>query len=228
MAVTGIGNGYNNAYENTYVSQKNEEVKRSETKETSSAQKGKAKNEANSSVSDYYSYLAKKYGCVKNGNVAISGAYLKECAKNADKAKELEENLVFYKESYKSGYESANANARAIGARLTNYSESWGIDSTGNVVMQASTTVVSDTKGWRELKEERDERIKEKREQEKKEKKLKEKNEERQEHLDRTKDDSAAYTIEEIREQEMVAEDDVLIRKERLDDAYYPKFDMNI
>ena len=34
MAVTGIGNGYNNAYENTYVSQKNEEVKRSETKET--------------------------------------------------------------------------------------------------------------------------------------------------------------------------------------------------
>ncbi len=193
-----------------------------------SAQKGKAKNEANSSVSDYYSYLAKKYGCVKNGNVAISGAYLKECAKNADKAKELEENLVFYKESYKSGYESANANARAIGARLTNYSESWGIDSTGNVVMQASTTVVSDTKGWRELKEERDERIKEKREQEKKEKKLKEKNEERQEHLDRTKDDSAAYTIEEIREQEMVAEDDVLIRKERLDDAYYPKFDMNI
>ena len=41
MAVTGIGNGYNNAYENTYVSQKNEEVKRSETKETSSAQTGK-------------------------------------------------------------------------------------------------------------------------------------------------------------------------------------------
>ena len=177
MAITGIRNGYNNVYENTYVSQKNEEVKRSETKETSSAQKGKAKSAANNGVSDYYSYLAKKYDCVKNGNVAISGAYLKECAKNADKAKELEENLAFYKESYKSGYESAKAkaNARAIGARLTNYSESWSIDSTGNVVMQASATVVSDTKGWRELKEERDERIKEKREQEEKEKKLKEK-----------------------------------------------------
>ena len=67
MAITGIGNGYNNVYENTYVSQKNEEVKRAETKETSSAQTGKAKNEANSSVSDYYSYLAKKYACVKNG-----------------------------------------------------------------------------------------------------------------------------------------------------------------
>ena len=197
MAITRIGNSYNNAYENTYVSQKNEEVKRPETKETSSAQTGKAKSAVNSGVSDYYSYLAKKYDCVKNGNAAISGAYLKECAKNADKAKELEENLAFYKESYKSGYESAKANARAIGARLTNYSESWSIDSTGNVVIQVSTTVVSDTKGWRELKEERDERIKEKR-QEEKEKKLKEKNEERQEYLDRIKDDSAAYTIEEI------------------------------
>ena len=227
MAITGIGNSCNNAYKNTYASQKNEEVKRSETKETSSAQTGKAKSAANSGMSDYYSYLAKKYDCVKNGNAAISGAYLKECAKNADKAKELEENLAFYKESYKSGYESAKANARAIGARLTNYSESWSIDSTGNVVMQASTTVVSDTKGWRELKEERDERIKEKR-QEEKEKKLKEKNEERQEHLDRIKDGSAAYTIEEIREKEMVSEDDVLMQKGRLGDAYYPKFDRNI
>ena len=34
MAITGIGNSYNNVYENTYVSQKNEEVKRLETKET--------------------------------------------------------------------------------------------------------------------------------------------------------------------------------------------------
>ncbi len=196
MEITGIRNSYNN---NIYASQKNEVAKQAETKETSSTQTGKAKSTANSDVSDYYSYLAKKYDCVKNGNVAISGTYLKECAKNADKAKELEENLAFYKESYKRGYESAKANARAIGARVTNYSESWSIDSTGNVVMQASTTVVSDTKGWRELKEERDERIKEKREQEEKEKKLKEKKEERQEQLNRAKEE-----------------------------AYYPKFDMNI
>ena len=228
MAITGIRNSYNNVYENTYVSQKNEEVKRAETKETLSAQTGKAKNETNSSVSDYYSYIAKKYDCVKNRNVTISGTYLKECVEDAGKAKELEENLAFYKESYKSGYESAKANARATGARLTSYSESWSIDSTGNIVMQASTTVVSDTKGWRELKEERDGRIMEKREQEEKEKKLKEKKEERQEQLDRTKGDSAAYTIEDIREKDMVPEDAVLIQKERLDDAYYPKFDMNI
>lgn len=196
MEITGTTNSYNNSI---YASQKNEVAKQAETKDISSIQTGRAKSTVNSGVSDYYSYLAKKYDCVKNGNVAISGTYLKECAKNADKAKELEENLAFYKESYKRGYESAKANARAIGARVTNYSESWSIDSTGNVVMQASTTVVSDTKGWRELKEERDERIKEKREQEEKEKKLEEKKEERQEQLNRAKEE-----------------------------AYYPKFDMNI
>lgn len=180
MAITGIGNNYGNVYEGTYAPQKNEE----------------AKSTANSNGSDYYSYLAKKYDCVRNGNVVISGAYLKECAENADKAKELEENLTFYKESYQRGYESAKANARAIGARLTNYSESWSIDSTGNVVMQASATVVSGIKGWRELKEESDERIKEKKEQEEQEEKLKEKKEEREEQL--------------------------------RNDAYYPKFDINI
>ncbi|MCI8363683.1 MAG: hypothetical protein HFG34_01865 [Eubacterium sp.] len=228
MAITGIGNNYSSVYEGTYTSGKNEEVKKTETKDAASAQAGKTKSTGNSNVSDYYSYLAKKYDCVKNGNVAISGAYLKECAKNADKAKELEENLAFYKASYKSGYESAKANARAIGARLTNYSESWSIDSTGNVVMQASATVVSDTKGWRELKEERDERIKEKREQEEKEKKIKEKKEERQEQLDRAGGDSPKYTIEEIRERDMISGEAVLVQKERLEAAYYPKFDMNI
>ena len=33
---------------------------------------------------------------------------------------------------------------------------------------------------------------------------------------------------QEIREKDMVAKDAVLIQKERLDDAYYPKFDLNI
>lgn len=195
MAITGIGSNYNNVYESTYTSQKNEAAKKTET----------------NSVSDYYSYLQKNFDCVKNGNVAISGSYLKECANNPEKAKELEKNLAIYKESYKRGYESAKANAKTIGARLTNYSESWSIDSTGNITMQASATVVSDTKGWRELKEERDERIKEKREQEEKEKKLKEKKEQ-----------------EEIREKDKVSEDAVLIRKERSENANYPTFDMNI
>ena len=164
MAITGIGNNYNNMFEGTYAAQKNETSKKADTKEAASAQAGDTKKAGTDSVSDYYSYLQKNYDCVKNGSVAISGSYLKECAKNPGKAKELEENLSFFKEGYESGLKSAQANARAIGARLVNYSESWSIDSTGNITMMASTTVTSDngTKGWKELAEEREEKAKEK------------------------------------------------------------------
>ena len=164
MAITGIGSNYNNMYGSAYVSQKNEAAKKEETKDTASARAGSAKNTTNDKISDYYSYLQKHYDCVKNGSVAISGSYLKECAKNPEKAKELEDNLSFFKEGYESGLKSAQANARAIGARLVNYSESWSIDSTGNITMMASTTVTSDngTKGWKELSEEREEKLKEK------------------------------------------------------------------
>ena len=165
MAISGIGSNYSNMYGSTYTAQKNEAVKKTETKENAPAQ---AKNTSTDNVSDYYSYLQKNYDCVKNGSVAISGSYLKECARNPEKAKELEENLSFFKEGYESGLKSAQANARAIGARVVNYSESWSIDSTGDITMMASTTVTSDSgvKGWKELAEEREEKLKEKKEQE--------------------------------------------------------------
>lgn len=101
--------------------------------------------------------------------MAISGSYLKECAKNPEKAKELEENLSYFKEGYESGLKSAQANARAMGARVVKYTESWSIDATGNITMMASTTVTSDksVKGWKELAEEREEKLKKKKEQEK-------------------------------------------------------------
>ena len=97
MAISGIGSNYSNVYGSTYTAQKNETVKKTETKEAAPAQ---AKNTGTDSVSDYYSYLQKNYDCVKNGSVAISGSYLKECARNPEKAKELEENLSFFKEGY--------------------------------------------------------------------------------------------------------------------------------
>ncbi len=98
MAISGIGNNYSNVYGSTYTAQKNEAVKKTETKENAPAQ---AKNTGTDSVSDYYSYLQKNYDCVKNGSVAISGSYLKECARNPEKAKELEENLFFSKKVMK-------------------------------------------------------------------------------------------------------------------------------
>lgn len=204
MAITGIESNYNNSmYESTYAAQKNEAAKKAETKEAVTAQAGSAKSTGDSTVANYYSYLSKNYDCVKNGNVAISGSYLKQCANNPDKAKELEKNLAFYKESYKSGYENAKANAQALGARLINYSESWSIDSKGNVTVSASTTMTSDAKGWKELKEEQEERLKEKREKEKKEEKIKEKKEEQQERLEKLQQNASQ-------------------------DAYYLKFDVGV
>lgn len=184
MAISGVGSNYGNVYGSTYMAQKNEAVKKTETKEAAPAQ---AKNAGTDSVSDYYSYLQKNYDCVKNGSVAISGSYLKECARNPEKAKELEESLAYFKEGYENGLKSAQANARAIGARLVNHTESWSIDSTGNITMMASTTVTSDSgvKGWKELEEEREEKLKEKKEQERTEEKRKEQKEQKEQEEER-------------------------------------------
>ena len=197
MAITGIGSNYNNVYGNTYASQKNEAAKKAETKDTTSAQTGSTKSTATDRVSDYYSYLQKNYDCVKNGSVAISGSYLKECAKNPEKAKELEENLSYFKEGYEKGLKSVQANARAIGAKLVNYSESWTIDSTGNVTMMASATVTSDNgaKGWKELEEEREEKLKEKKEQERIEEKKKEHREQEEERLEKIQVSAESTTV---------------------------------
>ena len=61
MAITGIGNNYNNMYEGTYAAQKNETSKKADTKEAASAQAGDTKKAGTDSVSDYYSYLQKNY-----------------------------------------------------------------------------------------------------------------------------------------------------------------------
>ena len=56
MAISGVGSNYGNVYGSTYMAQKNEAVKKTETKEAAPAQ---AKNTGTDNVSDYYSYLQK-------------------------------------------------------------------------------------------------------------------------------------------------------------------------
>ena len=51
MAITGIGNNYNNVYESTYATQKNETSKKADTKEAASAQAGDTKKAGTDSVS---------------------------------------------------------------------------------------------------------------------------------------------------------------------------------
>lgn len=184
MGISGVS-PYANTY--TYSGVKDQDVKASKNGEKNTGEINSSQNvSANDKTSDYYSYLQKKYDCVKNGNVTLSGVYVKECANNPQKAKELEENLAFFKQSYESGYQSAKANAQAIGARLVSHTESWSIDSTGNVTMMAATTVTSDTgvKGWKELQEEQQERLKEKKEEEKKQEERLQERKEAQDQMD--------------------------------------------
>ncbi|MCH5273703.1 MAG: hypothetical protein J1E35_08515 [Lachnospiraceae bacterium] len=209
MAVTGIGNNYN-VYESAYAPQKNEAVKKPDAKkpdakETAAVQAESTKKSAGGKGADYYSYLSKNYDCVKNGNVAISGSYLRQCANDPEKAKELEENLSLYNELRDRGYESAKQNAQKLGGRLVSYSESWSIDSKGEITMISSTTVVTEngTKDRKEVREEQEERLKEKKEKAKRAEKVKEQKEEKQEQLEK-------------------------LQKSKPEDVYYPKFDAGV
>ena len=226
MAVTGISNNYN-AYEGTSISQKSEA-----SKESAGTQAEKTKKSASDKVSDYYSYLSKKYDCVKNGSVAISGSYLQQCANEPEKAKELEENVSLFKDLYKQGYESAKQNAQRLGGRLVNYSESWSIDSKGEITMMSSTTVTVDngTKSQKEIREEREERLKEKREEAKKAEKIKAQREEEQEQLEKLRERANVKERIYIKENETESdmENDAVVQKNMPEDVFYPRFDVGI
>ena len=168
-----IANNYN-SYNASYTAAYSKKYASAEkTEDTKSQSEAKTDNEA---VKDYYSYLQNKYDCVKDGKVSISGSYLKECAKDPEKAKELEKNLSYFKEGYEKGYQNALNNARSLGAKLIDYSETWSIDNKGNVTMMAQTTLSSgkDVKGSKEIKKEQEEKLKKKKEKERLEEKAKE------------------------------------------------------
>lgn len=121
-------------------------------------------------AADYAEALAKKYDCVRNGNVAISGSFLRQCANDPEKAKYLEENLSLYNEICDQGCESAKRNAEQHGGKLVSYSQTWSIDSEGNISAMTRTTSVYEngTKSQKELREELEAKRKEKKEAEEK------------------------------------------------------------
>lgn len=123
-----------------------------------------------SNAAEYSEALAKKYDCVRNGNVAISGSFLRQCANDPEKAKYLEENLSLYNEICDQGYESAKRNAEQHGGKLVSYSQTWSIDSEGNISAMTRTTSVYEngTKSQKELREELEAKRKEKKEAEEK------------------------------------------------------------
>lgn len=202
MAISGIGGSLGNAaYNNRYPSEPHTKTADAENSNAVPARQAAADQQAKAqptagqnqpakqSAQDFYSYLQKNYDCVKNGNVAISGVYLNECANNPQKAKELCENLSYFQKGYEDGLRNAQANARALGARLLDYSESWNIDSKGNVTVIASSTVTSgsDGKGWQQLTEKRKEERAEKQAEKRREERKSEQKKQAEERLEKNK-----------------------------------------
>ncbi len=100
----------------------------------------------------YYTSLRQKFDCVRNGNVSISGIYLEQCAKNPEKAAELEENLAVYHDLAQRGYQNAAMSVQAAGGKLLSYTETWNIDSEGHITMISCGTAeyASGPESWRE------------------------------------------------------------------------------
>ena len=118
-----------------------------------------------SNVNDYFKYLQSKYSYMNTGTtsmqgvpttVSVSGAFLKKCMNDPEKAKYLEENLAALPECAKS------AVARCRGT-LTNLS--YQIDGNGNISVAISGT--SDPDG-KIAKENAERKVKEKKAQEEK------------------------------------------------------------
>ncbi|MCM1499391.1 MAG: hypothetical protein NC124_13070 [Clostridium sp.] len=237
MAITGISNNYSNVYEGTYASQKNEEVKKTETKDTATEQTGNAKNAGEKAVSDYYSYLQKNYDCMSEGNVSISSQYLKKCSGNSAKAKELEDFLKKIPELEKQGYEQLSAQNKALGGTVTYYQQSWMINKDGSIqstVYSVTETGMTNAERMKKNMDERLEKQKEKKEEEEKIKKQKEKKEEQAEKLN---GGTEKISVPEAAEQELSVkyveaeselEAKAMMQKEKLEDVYYPKFDVNV
>lgn len=170
MAITGIGSNYQSiVYESTYVAQDNAAAKKEEVKDTIT-QTGVSANIQNGKVSDYYFYLQKNYDCLSEGNVTISGEYLKKCSENNAKAKELEDFLKKIPELEKQGYEELAARNKALGGSVTQYQQTWTIGKDGSIqstVYSVTETGMTNAERMKKNMEERLEKQKEKREEEK-------------------------------------------------------------
>ncbi len=225
MAITGIGN--NNVYEGTYATQKNEAAKEAGTKNTAPVQTGNTKNPGADNVSDYYSYLQKNYDCMSNGNVSISSEYLKKCSGNSAKAKELEDFLKKIPELEKQGYEQLSAQNKALGGTVTYYQQTWMINKDGSIQSTVYSVTETGMTNAERMKKNMDERLE----------KQKEKKEEKAKQTEKLNGDTEKNSVSKAAEPEISvkyveaeseSEAKAMMQKERLADAYYPKFDVNV
>lgn len=217
MAISGIGNNYGNVYEGTYGTQKKEASKKTEQGAVP-ARTGKAKCDGEKAVSDYYSYLQKNYDAMSKGNVTVSGEYLKKCLGDSKKAEELEAFLKKIPELEKQGYEQLSAQNKAMGGTVTYYQQTWSIGRDGSIQSTVYSVTETDMTNAERMKKNMDERLE----------KQKEKKEEKKKTEERKEEKAGQEMIVRYVETESGMEAKAMMQKEKPEDAYYPKFDMNV
>ena len=169
MAISGVTD-----YANTYAgytnsAKKTESSVTTSTVELKTSTPGVTRTEqiktGYSNVNDYSKYLQRKYSYMNTGitsmegvptTVSVSGAFLKKCMNDPEKAKYLEENLAVLPDCAKSA---------VAGCRGTLTNLSYNVDANGNISVAISGT--SDPDG-KIAKENAERKAKEKKEQEEK------------------------------------------------------------
>ena len=177
MSVSGIGGSYNNLAYRPNINQRNEQCK-TETSDTQTEDKAAtiksssviSRDSQFKDVSDYTSYLFKSYGYFGRSayvegvptTVSVSGAFLRKCMSDPEKAEYLESNLNAISDSI--SYVKNHSPGTLVNA-------SYNIDANGNISMMTTSTNDPDGKIAEENKEkavkekkELEERIEERRE----------------------------------------------------------------
>ena len=194
-------------------------------------------NIENGKVSDYYSYLQKNYDCMSKGNVSISSQYLKQCAGDNAKAKELEDFLKKIPELEKQGYEELAARNKALGGTVTYYQQTWMINKDGSIQSTVYSVTETGMTNAERMKKSMDERLEKQKEKKEEEEKVKEQKEEQAEQEEKITGDAGENSVSDVKEPEITvkyveAESEIeavaMAQKEKLEDAYYLKIDVGV
>ncbi len=154
MEITNNYSDYGKGYTNT-AKEGNVTTSTVELKTSTGGTKTEQIKTGYSNVNDYSKYLQGKYSYMNSGTtsmqgvpttVSVSGAFLKKCMNDPEKAKYLEENLAAIPDSVKS---LCNSVKMAPGSPVVTYA-TYKIDDNGNISMMSGSTNDSDGKIARE------------------------------------------------------------------------------
>jgi hypothetical protein len=174
---------------------------------------------------------------MSNGNVTISSQYLKQCTGDSAKAKELEDFLEKIPDLEKQGYEELSARNKALGGTVTYYQQTWMINKDGSIQSTVYSVTETGMTNAERMKKNMDERLEKQKEKKEEEEKVKEQKDAKKEQEERISGDEDELPAAEVKKPEIMVkyvdaeseiEAETMIQKEKLEDAYYPKFDVGV